>query len=77
MVQLRQDATDGLDLTAERKQITDAPRPTRKSVEACLIASRKYRIRMANGIKGEPEASLREQMAQEVLRLWNITEGKR
>ena len=76
MVQLRQDATDGFDLTAERKQITDAPRPTRKSVEACLIASRKYRIRMANGIKGEPEASLREQMAQEVLRLWDITEGK-
>lgn len=42
-----------------------------------MIASRKYRIRMANGTKGEPEASLREQMAQEVLRLWDITEGNK
>lgn len=58
-------------MIAERKTVEPAEDPTREQVEACLKASLKYRERMLNGIKGRVEPSLREQMAQALLRAWD------
>jgi len=54
-------------MTPERKEIERAKHPTKKSVEACLKASRAYRLRMANSVSGAVEPSLKEQLAQALL----------
>ena len=56
----------------ERLKIEPAEPPTRKSVEACLKACEGWRERNINGIRGKTDPSLREQMARELLRVWEL-----
>lgn len=58
-------------MIAQRITVERAEPPTRKSVEACVKASQKYRERMANSVGGPKAPSLKERMAVALLDAWD------
>ena len=55
-------------------EVEPAEAPTRYEVAKCLEGCINYRVRMANSVSGQPEPSLREKMATELMRAWDEIE---
>ena len=58
--------------TEEEIKITPTPRPNRATVEAILRNALAYRRGKVATIGKDPKAGLKEQMAAELLRLWDL-----